>query len=198
MSRKIKAANLWKQAWNLIFAGLNTPGHPFGTPSVATCGSDGVPRQRTLVLRNADRASGSLRAYTDNRSIKMTHLAHAPRVASWLFWDPESRIQLTASGPTLAVPRTEEQAIFQSLPKHSRRAYATELPPGTPTSQAQCGLPATWDALSLEETDYGEANFRVLETRIHRAEVLQLDRDGNVRLVAHRSRDDWALQWVVP
>ncbi|MBB4077706.1 hypothetical protein GGR28_000307 [Lewinella aquimaris] len=199
MLRKIVSDDLWKQAWQLIFEALNTPDHPYATPAVATTDPYGVPRLRTVVLRDAATEDQStLRCYTDIRSVKMDHLRREGAELSWLFWDPATKLQLTCGGPALLVRDEERQRIFSELPKHGRRAYATLLPPAAGLPEAQTGLPADWDERTLAETDYAEANFCVLETQLRWGEVLQLSRQGNARLTATRAAGVWKLDWIVP
>ena len=197
MNGNITAFGLWTQAWDLILAGAERTDHPFGLTYQGSVGGQGVPRQRTVVLRAAERDRAELRIYTDRRSIKARELTHNP-LLSYLFWDPETRIQFSGHGPTHWLAQEEARSIFASLPKHGRKAYATVRPPSTPLDRASDGLPADWADRSCEQTDYASANFGVLVTRIEYADVLQLDRHHNLRLTATRSGEDWSLRWVTP
>ena len=178
-------------------AGAGTSDHPFGLVYTASVGGQGVPRQRTVVLRSADRQLAELRTYTDRRSIKARELERNP-LLSYLFWDPDTRIQFSGHGPSRWLPRDEARGVFHQLPKHARKAYATEQPPSTPLVRAGDGLPDDWPRRSEQETDYAAANFGVLITQIQYADVLRLDRDHNLRLSASRSQGQWSLRWVVP
>ncbi|WP_420460601.1 pyridoxamine 5'-phosphate oxidase family protein [Neolewinella sp.] len=197
MNGNITALDLWTQAWDLILAGADSGDHPFGLTYVASVGGQGVPRQRTVVLRSADRKLAELRTYTDRRSIK-AHELKANNLVSYLFWDPDTRIQFSGHGPTHWLPRAEAREVFNQLPKHGRKAYATQQPPSTPLERADDGLPPDWAELSQQQTDYAVANFGVLVTRIQYADVLRLDREQNLRLTASRSGNDWTLRWIVP
>lgn len=118
---------------------------------------------------------------------------------NWLFWSPRKNIQLSAGGPTRLLPEKETSAIFNQLPKHSRKTYATLLPPGTAIDEATNGLPANWDELELAQTDYARTNFRVIVTSLQFVDVLQLGRSDNRRAKAIRlATGDWEANWVVP
>ena len=198
MNGKITALGLWEQAWDLILTSAGQAHRPFGTPAVGNAGSDGLPRQRTVVLRRADKAAATLTHYTDRRSVKAKELIGNP-VFSYLFWDGDHRIQFSGHGPTRWSTKAEARDIFAALPKHGRRAYATILPPSTSMATGGSGLPPDWEERTLPETDYALDNFGVLVTRLVYADVLLLDREGNRRLTAIRDASDhWQLRWIVP
>ena len=198
MISKASEPAVWTQVWHFLTAAGEGNDHPFRTPVVGNTGAHGA-RLRTLVLRGADYSKGELTCYTDLRSVKVQQLATHDRL-SWLFWDPTTQLQFTASGPTRWDSHPATSHIFEQLPKHGRKAYATEMPPSTPLSAAGDGLPENWAERSLSETDYAADNFGVLVTQLDRAEVLHLDRHGSRRLTAQRNggNDQWGFTWVVP
>ena len=198
MNGKITALDLWEQAWDLILTSAGQADRPFGTPVVGNAGRDGLPRQRTVVLRGADKSAATLTHYTDRRSVKASELTNNP-IFSYLFWDAEQRIQFSGHGPTRWLMREEAKDIFDSLPKHGRKAYATVQPPSTHLPDGGSGLPPDWEERTLPETDYARGNFGVLVTTLQYADVLLLDREGNRRLTAVRdASQQWQLRWIVP
>lgn len=195
----INISSIWEDAWRLILRGTADSKHPYATPALGTTDPLHGPRLRTVVLRKADQTSGWLRCYTDRRSIKAQQLGSSNQQAAWLFWDPRSRIQFSCSGTTHWMDEETTQSIFRSLPKHSRKAYATVAPPGSIAREVTDGLPTDWENYDQEQTQYASENFGVLITRIEWAEVLQLQRSGHRRLRADRKDgDEWTLQWLVP
>ncbi len=190
-------APLWDQAWQLILRGKADKKHAFNTPTFTTVGADGSPRSRTVVLRDVSREQNRLTLWTDVRSDKATHIIHNQQIA-WHFWDRRSKIQVMAGGTAHLAPEDDKTALFGSLPKHSRKAYATLYPPGTPQASGTSDLPADWEQLPLEETDYVNERFLVLHTELTWADVLLLDRAGHRRMTAERSDGDWSLSWVTP
>ncbi|WP_264758996.1 pyridoxamine 5'-phosphate oxidase family protein [Neolewinella maritima] len=197
MSVKITSLTLWTQAWRLIKEGAARTDHSYSLVAMANCGAQGIPRQRTVVLRNADEGSATLYTYTDRRSVKASELRQH-NVLSYLFWDADSRIQFTGHGPTHWLPEEEARALFDTLPKHSRKAYATVQPPATPIDRPQDGLPDDWPTRAITDTDYAAGHFGVLVTELQYAEVLRLDREHNLRLSGVRTGAEWTLTWLIP
>ena len=191
---------LFDAAWALLKRGQADGKHAFSTPVVATVTSAGEPRSRTLVLRKAERAVGTLWCYTDRRSQKATDLAAPPAIMSWTFWDKRHRIQVNAAGPTAWLSQEQAAERFAALPKHSRKSYATLSAPGTAVSAYTDGLPNDWAERETEETAYAAEHFGVLITTITRMDVLRLSRDGHERLRAERDAEeqDFTLSWIVP
>ena len=188
---------LWRQCWDLVARGSRDKKHAFNTPCTATVTPEGWPRQRTLVLRDYDREAFTLSCWTDRRSLKVRDLDHH-NVFHWCFWDPRSRIQFTTSGPTEWLSDDRAHHLFDSLPKHSRKSYATVQAPSSALAEARDGLPGDWEARELAETRYAREHFGVLVTRLERAEVLRLDRQGHLRMAGTRGQGKWDLAWVVP
>lgn len=197
---------LWHEAWSLLAAGQLKSDHPYHTPVVSTISGHTSasnhaslhPRARLIVLRECNQQHGELWCYTDKRSQKALDLRHGNTVMSWTFWDPEKRIQFTGSGPTDWLEEEKAKERFQKLPKHSRKAYATLQPPGTPLNKPGGGLPADWEERPLVETAYAFSNFGILRTKLKWVEILRLGRKEHLRLRAVRQNESWELNWIVP
>jgi pyridoxamine 5'-phosphate oxidase len=196
---KNSEVELWEKAWNLIMEGLSVPKHPYSTPVLCSINPFLHPRSRTIVLRNALRDKGKFICYTDKRSQKVRDLKEGSPYTSWTFWSPEAKIQVNAYGTTTFLPEEEARKIFASLPKHSRKSYATVSAPGKLTEDYSDGLPPNWDSLDIKKTNYVAENFCVLQTLLTEMEILLLSRNGHQRLRAtKKSRTEWAFQWLVP
>lgn len=118
---------------------------------------------------------------------------------AWTFWSPTQQLQFSCSGPTTELPERVCRKTFLDLPKHSRKAYAALSRPGTRLTEPSDGLPDDWTDRPMNQTDYAEVNFLVLKTKITRAEILQLNREGNRRLLVERNvQENWDFQWLVP
>lgn len=191
---------LWERAWDHLIRGQHDRKHPFNLAVTATVSPTLHPRPRTLVLRKALKNEAELWCYTDRRSSKAIDLAQGPGVMAWTFWSPQTRLQLTASGPTDWLNDSRTREIFNSLPKHSRKAYATTLAPGTSVDLYTSGLPANWDDLKPEETDFAVKNFGILVTSLRTVDILELHRDGHRRMRATRSYvdEEWNFSWLIP
>ena len=186
--------------WHLLGAAVTSGDGPFAQPVVATSDpATAAPRGRIVVLRGADPQAATLDFYTDRRSLKIAHLSGNGQVA-FTFWDPESRLQCCAGGTARIILDDRRIEVFDELPKHGRRAYATVQSPGTVLAGPASGLPADWDDRQVAETDYALANFVIVRTVLHWADVLHLDRAGNHRLAATRAGETqpWSFHYVVP
>ncbi|OAV45344.1 hypothetical protein [Lewinella sp. 4G2] len=201
-------SELWNLAWQLLQRGSADKKHRFSTATISTDHSytlpDGIrvsaPRSRTVVLRKVDRTAGVLTAYTDHRSFKVDDLRQRSPYLSWCFWDPRSSVQVTALGEVTILDGPIARQRYLSLPKHSRKAYATRSAPGRIITDTPDDLPKDWDKLSQEETNYAAENFVILECRLLTVDVLQLGRNGHQRLRAQciPGDDNWRLEAIVP
>lgn len=191
---------VWQHVWNQLSRAVHDPKHPFRTPVFATSSSASHPRSRTLVLRKALRHPGQLWCYTDRRSDKARDLEEGSHRACWTFWHPRQRLQVVTAGATDWLNAGETAEIFAALPKHSRRSYATQIPPGSRLAAPGDGLPPDWETLDTKETDYAAPHFGVLVTTLLEMDILLLDREGHRRLKASRTAatDTWEKYWVVP
>ncbi|MEL6143438.1 MAG: pyridoxamine 5'-phosphate oxidase family protein [Bacteroidota bacterium] len=190
--------DLWQQGWQLLIRAQHDKKHAFRTPTLSTVSKEHFPQARKVVLRAVDAEKRTLRFYTDYRSQKILDLRHQP-IAHWLFWDPKSRLQISAMGSVSFLPQQQVAFLFTGLPKHGRKSYATLNAPGTSLDKSEDGLPEDWDHLSLVDTNYALANFCVGETIVEKAEILYLNREGHRRLRANRlANNDWQLDWLVP
>ena len=188
----------WQQVWIILAKAVDTGDSAFSTPCVSTVADRETARSRVVVLRDCNAQDASLTFYTDARSIKLQHLRGGSNL-TWCFWDPESQLQLIGGGPTNDVDASVRRKIWDDLPKHGRKAYATLHAPGTTLPDKGTDLPADWHSRELSATEYAFANFAVLRTRLLWAEVLHLDRSGNTRTAAKRTREgDWAFERLVP
>ena len=152
---------------------------PMHTPSAATIGLDGRPRNRIVVLRGFNPEERTLRFHTDIRSEKWHELVRDPRLAL-LFYHPEVRIQLRLEGlaewhqddPVADAAWTDSQAM-------SRHCYAVRPEPGSQLDVAGAFVLPKGRELS----DEGRPNFVAILLHYHRLEWLWLGADGHRRAV---------------
>jgi len=196
---RITSENLWLKSWELLKRGAVDKVHDFNLGVLCSLTPTLHPRSRTLVLRKVMEEEGELWCYTDRRSAKALSINAGRNAICWTFWSPRHHLQVTASGNAHWLEERESRTIFASLPKHSRKAYATIAPPGSPSIQPTDGLPDDWEQRDLSATDYAAVNFGVLITQLTEVEVLHLSREGNQRLQASREGSEpWRLEWLVP
>lgn len=155
------------QCWALLSAGAGAPGNALYTGVLATVSGDG-PTARTVVLRHASAPDRALWFHTDRRSAKVAELSRDPRI-SWVFWDPETRIQLRCRGRAREEMDQEQiQAQWARLSDHARSLYVSVDP----------------DDL---RRDRARGHFLCYRCVISAIDWLHLDRAGH-----QRARLDWA------
>lgn len=152
--------------------------------TLATTGRDGAPQLRMVILRAADRAAATLDIHTDLRSGKIAALRADPR-AEALFWDPQARIQIRASGRAAIISGAEAASLWARVPAAARPVYGAAPPPGTP-------IPGP---LAYEPAD-GAAVFGVIRLTLGRIEALHLGERH--RRACFDRQDGWRGQWLSP
>lgn len=167
--------------WSMLEAGPADRDAPARHPVLATVGARGA-EARILVLRHADRASGTLALYTDAATAKVADLAAEPR-ATLLVWDPLARLQIRLRVHVTARPGTPEE--WAALTETARQVYGGSPAPGAPIAAPGGHTPAT-DA----------TRFTVLDARIDEIETLRLS-DPHERARFRRS-DGFAGTWLAP
>ena len=79
--------------WQELRSACAQRDHDWRSATLATVGLDGGPQARTVILREADEATGRLAFFTDRRSPKVAELGREPR-ACLVFWCRRLRWQL--------------------------------------------------------------------------------------------------------
>lgn len=190
-----------REAWRLLGRGAADRRSACHTPTLATVGSDGAPRLRTVVLRRADAAERTLRIHTDRRSAKVVEIAADPRVGVHVY-DPDAKIQLrlAATAAVHADSRLADQA-WAATTAMARRCYLADPAPGTPVGGPVSGLTGGHEAAVPRgpESEAGRGNFAVLRLTVQTLEWLYLAARGH-----RRARFSWGADgrmiatWLVP
>jgi hypothetical protein len=186
--------------WRALDRGATDAHASFHHPALATSSLDGGCSLRTVILRRVLAGERRLLCHTDRRSGKFAELqtnAHA----AWLFYDPESKIQVRASGPCeLHTDDALAEHQWQGARPMSRRCYCALHAPGTPAPHPVNGLPDALSERSPSEAEarVGRANFAVIACHIDLIDWLYLRAGGH-----RRARFDWrsgslAATWLTP
>jgi hypothetical protein len=176
------AREIWGE---LVRAGAD-PKHAWHLGTLGTLFS-GEMAMRSVVLRKADAASRLLICYTDLRTGKIRHITQNP-VVSWLFYHPKKMWQLRITGQ--ATWQHGSGQLWQQLPAHSKRDYASVLPPGA-------ALPEGEEPALLPD-EAASQNFVVLTTVVETMDSLWLKREGHLRVLYQWDGNEWAAQRVCP
>jgi pyridoxamine 5'-phosphate oxidase len=191
---------VWEEIWDRLHQGAASARDPFHLGVLATV-VDGVPDQRTVVLRDVDAHRHQLTFHTDRRSPKVAALEAVPQ-ASWLFYDADAKIQLRIA---CQAEVHSEGAFWQERWDASRQAsracYAHTAGPGTalegPLDYGPM-LPAPGETLVDEVTRPGRENFAVVTTVAHRIDWLALSSGGHRRLRFNVTALGFDSLWIAP
>src|SRR5205807_1536863 len=96
---------------------LSAKAHEPNAMTLATCGADGQPSARTVLLKGVD--DRGFVFYTNYQSHKGRELEQNPR-AALCFWWPELERQVRAEGDVVKTSEAEADAYFASRPRDSQ------------------------------------------------------------------------------
>jgi hypothetical protein len=168
-----------KEAWRSLRAGTVNRRSAFHHPTMATMGSDGFPRLRTLILRGVETDLRRLRFHTDYRAGKAADIARDPRVAVHAY-DASAKFQVRMTG--LAVLHHGDDVARQAWRESkamSQACYGTRPVPGSLIDEG--GAFTLPDAHSPDELAEGEGNFAVVRITVMSLETLYLAYGGHRR-----------------
>jgi pyridoxamine 5'-phosphate oxidase len=176
---------IWQTLLHELQRGALDPKHPFRYLTLATAGTQ-FPQVRTVVLRQFT-ADLEFLAYTDVRSSKVQELLEVPR-ASLLFYHPQKQVQVRVKSlATIHVDDELAQRHWKRVSEKRRSEYQSQLEPGMRIPAPEAG----WEA------SYDHSHFSVLKFSPLSIEVLQLAREGHLRIQFDLS-SGWQGTWLVP
>ena len=182
------------ELWRLLAEGAALGRSGFHLPALATLGADGAPRLRTVVLREADPAAGTLRFHCDRRSDKAAEIAANPACAL-MAYDAAAKVQIRVEGrAALHTDDAVAEAAWAGSRAMSRVCYGVDPAPGTPLTEGGAY------AMPDEDPDsrIGRENFCAVVVRVMHLDLLYLDRRGHRRAVFSREGEGWSERWVAP
>jgi pyridoxine/pyridoxamine 5'-phosphate oxidase len=154
--------------WQVLQQAVSAKSHPWRTPVLATTDGD-IADARTVVLREAERDSATLRVYSDARSTKVAQIASHPQgtLVMWspqLGWQLRVRAQLAVSTEGLEV--SSRWARLKLSP--AAQDYLSAQAPGAPLDAALAAR--------------GErAHFALIDARVRSIDWLELHAQGHRR-----------------
>jgi 3-hydroxyisobutyrate dehydrogenase len=178
-----------RQLWHYLHQGVMRSEDPFHTPVLATIDSEGLPTARTVVLRRVEPAERWVIAHTDMRSPKVDEI-RAAGVATWVFYDPQRRLQFRISGPT-AIHHHDAlaNAQWESSKPMSRACYQHAH---APSSTIDLGKPT-------DPLPDGRINFGVVRTVVERIDWLWLNHAGHRRMACTFDElGKMTARWLAP
>lgn len=186
--------------WTLLATGASSRHSAAHHPVVATLTADGLPDQRVMILRAADRGTSTLRFHTDARSPKVAQISDGAS-AHVLVYDPEAKTQLRLSGKArVETDSAAADAAWAASTTFARRCYMAETAPGSASEEATSGLPHWIEGQqpTEEQVAPARAHFAILLVAFDRIDWLYLANSGHRRAVLTRDGEGWSGSWVIP
>lgn len=164
------------------------------TLNLATIGSDGAPRIRTVVNRGFDQQTRSLRFHTDARAPKLAELRADSRASAHLY-DARAKIQLRLeTRATIHADDGLREEAWAATRDFSRICYRV-----VPTPADVVSDPASIAFTAGDDPQEGAENFVAVTLKIEVMEWLYLAHQGH-RRARYRWDDAGLVQqdWLVP
>lgn len=177
-------SDLYAQVWIRLVRGVRDRRAPTRHPTLATVTPDGKPQARTVVLRAADKATGSLDIHTDLQSAKVSEVRNMPFAALHV-WDEAARLQMRLEATVTILTGADAAAIWGNVPEVSRQSYGSLPAPGQPIE------------LALGYTKQPDpASFAILRLTVQTIDAVHLGPDHRR---ARFDRDTgWVGTWLAP
>jgi len=160
--------------------------HPFKYITLTTVGDTGMPRSRTVVLREVDESLNGI-IFTDARTVKVEQLKRNPN-ACILAYHPKKMLQLRLNGRLIPINSdSERKRLFHKVSGNSLKDYTTTQIPGSTISNP-------------DEVEYGSRDknhFLPLRFEPETIEYLRLKRPNHLRALFSKE-NHWKGQWLVP
>ena len=151
---------------------------------MATVTPEGRPQARTVVLRSADTAAGTLDIHTDLRSAKVGDVRVTPFAALHV-WDASAHLQLRLEVHVIRLTGPDVAVILAGVPAASRLSYGSTPAPGQPIGRA------------LDDTKVSDSgSFVVARLQISTVDALHLG--PNHRRARFDRHNEWAGAWLAP
>ena len=183
-----------QECWKLLREGVSTVRSAMHTPCLATVGEHG-PSVRTVVLRYFDEKQRMLACHTDIRSAKVRE-AEADSRASWLFYDPERKLQLRLAGQlSIHVDDDLADSRWDQTTDMGRACYNIASGSGQQVSRPALAPGRISDE---KEASLARSQFAVIACRIEFLDWLLLSAKGHRRAQFHWHADKTEASWVTP
>ncbi len=177
-------SQLYGEVWTRLTRGVHDRHAPARHPTLATVSPEGRPQARTVVLRAADKAAGTLDIHTDLRSAKVGDLRISPFAALHV-WDASAHLQLRLEAHVTILTGPDVATIWAGVPAASRLSYGSTPAPGQPIARA----------LDYAKTA-DQASFVILRLRVATVDALHLG--PNHRRAQFDRHNDWKGAWLAP
>jgi pyridoxamine 5'-phosphate oxidase len=186
-----------ERAWQLLEQGADTRGAGFHTLCVASVDAQGLPRVRTLTLREADRNARTLRFHIDQRSPKFAQISNQPAIAV-SHYSAADKVELRMHGNARFHLGDElAERAWLGMRDISRFCYRSAKAPGEVIESTDEYPVPTSHSVNKHDV-IARHNFGVMMFHIESLEWIYLDSRGNRRAAFSWSDGQLSANWIAP
>ena len=168
--------------------GISRKKHPFKNVVLTTV-NEKTPMSRWVVFRKLT-LENNLFIYTDSRSEKIKNLRKNSNCGI-LFYNNKQGLQIYFSTVSTIHQNTElTKKYWQGIVGKSSENYTTVNPPGSPINSIDKG--------HITDKDLKDKLFSIIEFIPVNMKILQLSRDGHIRVNFVKINNEWEGSFIVP
>ena len=162
--------------------------HPFKNVVLTTV-KEQNPLSRWVIFRKLTMEQNLL-VYTDSRSEKIKNLRKNPN-CGLLFYNNRQGLQIYFNAVSTIHQKNElTKKYWQGIVGKSSENYTTVNPPGSPINSIDKG--------HITDKDLNDKHFSIIEFIPVSMKILQLSRDGHIRVNFVKINNEWEGSFIVP
>jgi pyridoxamine 5'-phosphate oxidase len=182
-------------AWELMTLGKESHNSNMHQIYIATVCKNGIPNNRTVILRTVNEETKTLTFNTDSRSGKVKDIKTKPQVAV-LLYDHQNRVQLRLQCiASLHYKDVTANNAWQLARLQSQLSYGSAWPSGTIISQPTL---LNVKEINVPETHikFCQENFMVVSLKIQNMDMVFLHHTANKRMKVNYNNDGMEMNWI--
>ena len=184
--------NTLREIPSIIFSELRKAAfkkkHPFKNVVLTTV-KEQNPLSRWVIFRKLT-TEQNLLVYTDARSEKIKNLRKNPN-CGLLFYNNRQGLQIYFNAVSTIHQRNElTKKYWQGIVGKSSENYTTVNPPGSPINSIDKG--------HITDKDLNNKHFSIIEFIPVNMKILQLSRNGHIRVNFVKINNEWEGSFIVP
>ena len=184
--------NTLREIPSIIFSELRKAAskkkHPFKNVVLTTV-KEQNPLSRWVIFRKLTMEQNLL-VYTDSRSEKIKNLRKNPN-CGLLFYNNRQGLQIYFNAVSTIHQKNElTKKYWQGIVGKSSENYTTVNPPGSPINSIDKG--------HITDKDLNDKHFSIIEFIPVNMKILQLSRDGHIRVNFVKINNEWEGSFIVP
>ena len=181
-----------REITSIIFSelrkGASKKKHPFKNVVLTTV-KEQNPLSRWVIFRKLTMEQNLL-VYTDSRSEKIKNLRKNPN-CGLLFYNNRQGLQIYFNAVSTIHQKNElTKKYWQGIVGKSSENYTTVNPPGSPINSIDKG--------HITDKDLNDKHFSIIEFIPVNMKILQLSRDGHIRVNFVKINNEWEGSFIVP